>query len=173
MTAEHVTVPTIGPERFRTLMSTVPTGVAVVTATDVDGKPWGLTCSSVCGVAIDPPTLLVCLRTESPTLQAIQRSETFAVNLLHQGARTTAELFASGAADRFERVEWSRSPVTTSPHLDGAAHAIADCRTTGTVSVGDHVVVFGQVLEVRHFAGDEPVPLLYGFRRYSSWPAGN
>ncbi|MFD9741217.1 flavin reductase family protein [Umezawaea sp. NPDC059074] len=170
MTADQVTAPSAGPEVFRSLMSTLPAGVAVVTTADVDGTPWGLTCSTVCGVAMDPPTLLVCLRDESPTLHAMRRTSAFAVNLLHEAARDTAELFASGAADRFDRVEWTRSPHGASPHLEGAAHAIADCRITGTVGIGDHVVVFGEVLGVRHPTEDERVPLLYGFRRYSSWP---
>jgi flavin reductase (NADH) len=169
MTSEQVTASHAGPELFRSLMATLPAGVAVITVADADGTPWGLTCSTVCGVAMDPPTLLVCLRDESPTLRAMLRTSSFAVNLLHEAARGTAELFASGAPDRFDRVEWTRSPHGANPHLDGEAHAIADCRITGTVDVGDHVVVFGQVLDVRHLTGEDRVPLLYGFRRYSSW----
>ncbi|HEX6342491.1 flavin reductase family protein [Umezawaea sp.] len=164
-----MTAPHAGPDLFRSLMATLPAGVAVVTATDTDGTPWGLTCSTVCGVAVDPPTLLVCLRDESPTLRAAVRTASFAVNLLHEAARGTAELFASGAPDRFDRVEWTRSPRGANPHLVADAHAVADCRVTGTVGVGDHVVLFGQVLDVRHLPGDDRAPLLYGFRRYSSW----
>src|SRR5439155_979792 len=50
------------PDRFRAMMSAFPTGVAVVTTTDADGRPHGMTCSSVCSVTLEPPTLLVCLR---------------------------------------------------------------------------------------------------------------
>lgn len=42
-----------------------------------------MTCLSLCSVNVDPPTLLVCLRAQSPTLVAILRCGTFATNLLH------------------------------------------------------------------------------------------
>ncbi|MGH3862160.1 flavin reductase family protein [Actinokineospora sp.] len=35
-------------------MATFPTGVTVVTALAPDGRPWGMTCSSVCSVTLRP-----------------------------------------------------------------------------------------------------------------------
>jgi flavin reductase (DIM6/NTAB) family NADH-FMN oxidoreductase RutF len=151
-------------------MSGFPTGVAVVTTTDADGLPRGMTCSSVCSVALDPPTLLICVRHGSPTLDALLRRSAFAVNLLHEGARTTAELFASGAADRFDHVEWTSPRGGGGPHLPGDAHATADCRVSRTSVVGDHTVVFGEVFRVSQRAAEPP--LLYGLRRYAAWPVG-
>src|SRR6266540_7393763 len=61
---------------FQALMASFPSGVAIVTATGSDGKPYGMTCSSLCSVALTPPTLLVCMRNGSPTLDAVlARSE--------------------------------------------------------------------------------------------------
>ncbi|GAA4545301.1 flavin reductase family protein [Amycolatopsis samaneae] len=154
--------------RFRSLMATFPSGVAVVTAFEPGGRPWGMTCSSMCGVALDPPTLLVCLRRDSPTLGATLLTSTFTVNLLHSGARATAELFASGRADRFSLVRWRRDGDRGGPRLIDDAHAIADCGVTRTVAAGDHVVVFGEVSEVELRVA-APTPLLYGLRRFSSW----
>ncbi|MQS39982.1 flavin reductase family protein, partial [Streptomyces katsurahamanus] len=91
---------------FREMMASFPTGVSVVTARDSSAAPWGMTCSSLCSLSVNPPTLLICLRTESPTLRAVLTSGAFAVNLLHGGAERVAALFASGAPDRFERVAW-------------------------------------------------------------------
>jgi len=171
MPGEPGTAASAAPEDFRRLMSSVPAGVAVITAADLDGTLRGMTCSTVCSVALDPPTLLVCLRSGSPTLDAVLRTSSFAVNLLHEGARATAELFASGDPDRFDRVDWAAGAMSASPHLGADAHAVADCRVTGTVDVGDHHVVFGRVLDVHRTAEHERSPLLYGFRRYSSWTA--
>ncbi|MGC0419061.1 flavin reductase family protein [Embleya sp. AB8] len=156
------------PEGFRAMMRGFPTGVAVVTTTDLDGRPWGLTCSSVCSVTLEPPTLLVCLRAASPTLAALKLRGAFAVNLLHEGAQATAELFASGTPDRFERVDWYADPDHGSPHLPADTHAVADCRIGRTLPVGDHVVVFGEVLGITRRRGRWP--LLYGLRRYIRWP---
>ncbi|MEV7868926.1 flavin reductase family protein [Streptomyces sp. NPDC088124] len=166
------TMTAVAPTQFRSLMSTFPSGVSIVTTSDLDGQPWGMTCSSVCSVAVEPPTLLVCLREGSPTLAAMVRRSTFAVNLLHARARSTADLFASGTPHRFDLVRWSVDSEAAGPHLSDDAHAIADCRISRTVRIGDHTVVFGEVFRVEHPAADvadNRSPLLYGLREYSSW----
>ncbi len=162
----------VDPVKFRALMTTHPAGVAIVTTAAPDGEPWGMTCSSLCSVSLRPPTLLVCLRAESPTLAALLRVSAFAVNLLHDQAEPTATLFASGASDRFDRVDWVRGPESGVPHLVEDAHTIADCRVSGTLPVGDHVVVFGEVVRVTAHAIRPPRPLLYGMRRFWSLDAG-
>lgn len=158
----------VDPAVFRSLMATFPAGVAVVTAAEPDGRPWGMTCSSLCSVAVAPPTLLICLRTGSPTLAAALRLSAFAVNLLNDRARAVAELFASGDPDRFDRVRWTREPSYGSPHLIADTHTIADCRVSTTMHAGDHVVVFGEVFRVSLPQGSPPSPLLYGMRKYWS-----
>lgn len=155
------------PDGFRAMMRGFPTGVAVVTATDPAGRPWGMTCSSVCSVTLAPPTLLVCLRGESPTLAAILARGAFAVNLLHEGAQETAELFSSGEPDRFDQVVWYLDADAAGPHLREDSHAIADCRIASTLAVGDHVVVFGEAFGVTRRENFQP--LLYGLRRYGRW----
>lgn len=155
------------PEGFRAMMRGFPTGVAVVTAMDLAGTPWGMTCSSVCSVAMEPPTLLVCLREESPTLAAILVRGRFAVNLLHEGAQDTAELFSSGNPDRFGLIDWDLGADAAGPHLPKATHAVADCWIVTTKPVGDHVVVFGEVVGVTWQVDCRP--LLYGLRSYRSW----
>lgn len=162
---------TVSSEEFRRLMAGFPSGVAVVTAMDSSGRPAGMTCSSLCSVSLDPPTLLVCLRCGSPTLESALRSSAFTVNLMHVGARATAELFASGAVDRFARVRWRPGPQSGGPHLPDDAHAIADCRIDQLALVGDHVVVFGAVYRIVLCSSHPPQPLLYGLRRYAEWPA--
>ncbi|MBC6447520.1 flavin reductase family protein [Actinokineospora xionganensis] len=164
-TAEYTHV---DPAQFRSLMTTHPAAVAIVTTSGPNGEPWGMTCSSVCSVSLKPPTLLACLRAESPTLAALLERNVFAVNLLHDQAERAAKLFASGDADRFDKITWIRDPETGVPQLVEDAHTVAACRVSATLSVGDHVVVFGDVVGVTTHADDEPSPLLYGMRRYWS-----
>ncbi|MEV7870657.1 flavin reductase family protein [Streptomyces sp. NPDC088124] len=153
---------------IRPLMASFPSGVGVVTAYAEDGSPWGMTCTSLCGVSLDPPVVLVCLGTASHTLKAVRSSGSFALNLLHAQGRRTAELFASGAPDRFDRVNWRGGAGTAGPHLTEDARAVADCSVVGEQVVGDHAVVLGEVSAVRT-VGRQP-PLLYGLRRFSVWP---
>ncbi|HEU5269490.1 MAG TPA: flavin reductase family protein [Jatrophihabitans sp.] len=154
---------------FRAFMARFPTGVAVVTTLDEHGMPRGMTCSSVCSVTLSPPTLLVCLRAASPTVEAVLARGAFSVNLLHDGASGVARLFASGAPDRFDRIDWRIGAAAAGPHLHEMAHAIADCVVSRADLVGDHVVVFGEVAAVSH--PTEYEPLLYGLHRYAAWPA--
>ncbi len=157
---------------FRALMAAFPSGVAIVTATGGGGTPYGMTCSSLCSVAITPPTLLICLRDGSPTLTAVLSQSAFTVNLLHHQAQSTAELFASGAPNRFERIAWHRDDHAAGPHLIDDAHAIADCEVIKSMLVGNHVVVFGRVARVALHPTELASPLLYGLRQYSSWALG-
>ncbi|SPE99906.1 flavin reductase family protein [Streptomyces sp. MA5143a] len=152
---------------LRRLMAGFPTGVSVVTALAPDGTPWGMTCTSLCSVALDPPTLLVCLRAGSPTLRAVLDSGSLSVNLLHERARSASELFGSGAPDRFDQVPWVPAQNEGGPHLIEAAHTIADCTVTAEQTVGDHAVVMAGVTLVTSLR--RPIPLLYGMRRYGSW----
>lgn len=157
------------PADFRTLMAGFPTGVSVVTTIGSDELPRGMTLTSLCSVSLDPPVLLVCMRRGSSTLAAVQDVRRFAVNLLHRGARVTAELFASGAPNRFDRVPWLTGDGAAGPHLVDAAHTIADCSVTDDQVVGDHVVIMGRVTRVTRVA-EEQHPLLYGLRRFATWP---
>ncbi|MFJ7075527.1 flavin reductase family protein [Streptomyces sp. NPDC098781] len=172
--------PCASPDRFRELMSAFPTGVGVITAFRADGRPVGMTCSSICSVSLEPPTLLVALRNASPTLAAVLESSVFSLNFLHEGAREVAKLFASGDADRFDQVDWRDDGTCGGPHLVRAAHARADCRAVRHERVGDHTVVYGEVAATRAGPGGgrpeairpEAIrPLLYGQRRYATWPA--
>ncbi|GAA1302527.1 flavin reductase family protein [Saccharothrix xinjiangensis] len=158
-----------GPDvELREMMSRFPSGVAVITAFDPDGTPRGMTCSSLCSATLDPPTLLVCLRTGSPTAAAVSGSGMFAVNLLHSRGRAAAELFASGFPQRFSRVPWDRPASEAGPHLVDHAHTVADCAVSRTIPTGGHLIVLGRPLAI--VRRSTAPPLLYGLRDYHPWP---
>ncbi|MCT2589150.1 flavin reductase family protein [Streptomyces sp. N2-109] len=153
-------------QSYRDLMSAFPTGIAVVTSLDVAGRPQGMTCSSMTSATLSPPTLLVCLRTGSATLEAVTSHRRFAVNLLHDGGRGAAEVFSGPHPDRFSWVDWKPS-WSGLPWLVHDAFAVAECEVSGARRVGDHTVVFGEVDRISQVDG---TPLLYGLRRFVAWP---
>ncbi|MFF7242637.1 flavin reductase family protein [Embleya sp. NPDC008237] len=155
-------------DRLRAFMAGFPTGVGVFTTFDTQNRPWGMTCTSISCVTLSPPTLLVCLRQGSPTLAAVRSCGTFALNLLSGHAKSTAELFASGAPDRFALTPWCLPDGAGGPHLAEAAHGVADCKVVRDDVVGDHAVIFGEVMGTAHRASADP--LLYGLRGYAAWP---
>lgn len=155
---------------IRPLMASFPSGVSVIAALDAAGDPHGMTCSSLASVALSPPTIVACLRTASRTQQAVRETGRFALNLLHERGRGTSDLFASGAPDRFAHAEWRLPLGAAGPHLTDAAHTVADCRVSGTIEVGDHTAVLGEVIGVT-VLDPTPEPLLYGLRQYAAWSA--
>lgn len=150
----------------RRFMGGFPTGVAVVTSVDGQGGPWGLTCSSLISVTLDPPILLVSLNLRSQTLLAIEERRAFGVNLLHGRGQAAAEVFASGRPDRFHRVRWQPGGASRLPWLVDDASGFAACALADVHVVGDHALVVGHVTDV-HYTAD--TPLLYGLRQYSVW----
>jgi flavin reductase (DIM6/NTAB) family NADH-FMN oxidoreductase RutF len=153
---------------FKALMSTFPSGVTVVTAADGLDSPFGLTCSSMCSVSVDPPLLLVCIWSGSRTLSAIRRGGVFGVNFLHTGGREAAELFSSSVPDRFRHIAWQRTMRSALPYLPAHAHAVAECQVRADVPGGDHSVLIGEVMSIATLAGTPP--LLHCQRQYVEWP---
>jgi flavin reductase (DIM6/NTAB) family NADH-FMN oxidoreductase RutF len=160
-------------QRYLDMMSAFPTGVAVITSLDADGEPRGMTCSSIASATLVPPTLLVCLKIGSATLEAVQCAGGFAVNLLHSAGQRAAEVFSGPAADRFAQVHWLPSPAGY-PWLDEDAFAGAECQVSTIVPVGTHAIVLGEVRDISPIAGTpllSGTPLLYGMRRFETWPS--
>jgi flavin reductase (DIM6/NTAB) family NADH-FMN oxidoreductase RutF len=156
-----VSAPVTG-EEFVAIMSAFPTGVAIVTAVDVDGTPRGLTTNAVTSASLEPPILLVCLDLSSRTLPAVRRSGRFAVNFMSAGCEAVCRRFASKADDKFDHVTWVPG-LGGVPLLSGHAVAFAECLVRDELEVGDHAVLTGLVE-----AGSPPEstsePILY-FRR--------
>jgi flavin reductase (NADH) len=153
-------------EEFFAIMSAFPTGVAVVTTLDADGRPRGLTTNALCAVSADPPLLLVCVDKESRTLPALLHSRRFVVNFLAEQRDHLARLFASKADDKFADVAWEPG-IGGMPCLSEDSLAYGECETEQELEAGDHVVLTGLV--VGGLAPDpDSVPILYFRRSYSS-----
>jgi len=151
--------------QLRLMMSYFPTGVAVVTATDEAGSPYGITCSSLTSVCLEPPTILVSIATRSKTLRHALQGGVFGITLLEAAAYDLAQRFSTPTTDRFAGISWRHSPLGT-PWFDLGMTAAADCEVCNSLEVGDHTVLFGVVRTVTVPGG---APLLYGLRKYRNW----
>jgi flavin reductase (DIM6/NTAB) family NADH-FMN oxidoreductase RutF len=152
-------------QNYRHLMTYFPTGVTVVTSADAASCPYGLTCSSLTSICLQPPTLMVSLTSRSETLRHALGNGVFGVNLLGAQAVDTAQRFAAPSLDRFAGLPWRASPLGA-PWLLEAVTATADCTIWRTMEVGDHTLLFGVVHNAEVPGG---VPLLYGRRHYHQW----
>jgi flavin reductase (DIM6/NTAB) family NADH-FMN oxidoreductase RutF len=160
----------IDPELFREIMSTFPSGVAIVTALGEGGKPRGLTVSAFCPVSLEPPLVLVCIDKTSNSLPAIQSSGGFTVNFLAAGREELARRYASKAEDKFEGIATTTPSVAEAgPILADDSVAWAECRVHSAIEAGDHFIIVGQVEEGAH--RPDEIPLLFGRRVFTDWAA--
>jgi 3-hydroxy-9,10-secoandrosta-1,3,5(10)-triene-9,17-dione monooxygenase reductase component len=137
------------PDEMRAVMGRFATGVTVVTT----AGPLGSTANAVSSVSLEPPLVLVCLREESETLEALRGSGAFAINVLAEDQQELADRFAKPASD----AQWAgvaHEPSTTgAPLLDGTLATI-ECTVHEEARGGDHRIVIGRVRSVR--LADEP-----------------
>ena len=173
MVAGHGLLNSLLMERttFFEIMTSFPTGVAVVTTANRAGTPFGFTSNAVSSVSDEPPMLLVCVARTSRTLPALLEARGFLVNFMGEGSEDACTMFASKAApaEKFASVEWTPSPEGF-PLLHTLSVAHLTCRTEHELEAGSHVVFIGRVVDgavtdhVRH-------PIAYFRRAYRSWPA--
>ena len=135
------------------------TGVTVVTTLDGDGNPRGLTANSFTSVSLNPPLILFCIDKKAGSHGVFQACDSFAVNILSESQKEISGLFASKVEDRFGQVEW-RAATTGAPILEGALSWL-DCRVEERIVSGDHLVLFGRVLDFRS-GNDRPLGYFRG-----------
>lgn len=160
------TAPQISSDDLRSVAGAFPSGVTVVTTRTPLGQPVGLTTNAFVSVSMDPPLFAVLVGTGSRTLEWLKLSEHFAVNFLNDGAEDVARTFASRSDDKFASVNWSEG-LGGSPLLHESSLAIAECRRTELLSLGDHVMIVGEIIDV-HTSDEQP--LLYYRREFSALP---
>ncbi|HET7789277.1 MAG TPA: flavin reductase family protein [Gemmatimonadales bacterium] len=158
-------MPGADPALFRQLLGRFATGVTVVTARGKDGKPIGMTASSVASTSLEPPLLLVCVETTHDLHGALLAADRFVLNVLAEDQEAVSRRFASEDEDRFDGVGYSLNEDGIAV-LEGALATI-ECRKQGTAPGGDHTVFFGLVTGG---AVTDRRPLLYYRGGYTNLP---
>jgi flavin reductase (DIM6/NTAB) family NADH-FMN oxidoreductase RutF len=151
----------VAPDDFRRVLGHFATGVTILTTTDAEARPTGLTVSAFCSVSLDPPQILVCVDHKSQSYPALRDGTSFAVNILGSEHESVSRRFATTRLDKFDGVAWSRGTLGV-PLIEGAL-AHLECRTVSRHVEGDHTILVGRVEEARNGAGE---PLLYFRGKY-------
>ncbi|GHA63544.1 flavin reductase family protein [Streptomyces termitum] len=162
----------VSDDEFRAALSRLAAGVVLVTAHDPDDGPHGgdagMTATAFLSVSLDPPLVLVSLRTGSRMDDLLDEVPTWAVSVLAENQRHVAGRFAmkGRVSDRllFADLPHTRGTASGAPLLDDAL-ATLECRTENRVTAGDHTLVIGRVLTVGLPAPDDE-PLAYFRGRY-------
>ncbi|MET8581137.1 flavin reductase family protein [Streptomyces collinus] len=168
----------VSNDEFRAAMSRLGAGVVLVTAQEPPLDPddptapgvedVGMTATAFLSVSLDPPLVLVSLRTGARMDDLLDEQPLWAVSVLSESQRHIAGRFAMKGriSDRllFEDLPYVRGEATGAPLMDGAL-ATLECRTEQRVPAGDHTLVIGRVLTARAPSA-EGGPLLYFRGRY-------
>ncbi|HZP14764.1 MAG TPA: flavin reductase family protein [Nocardioides sp.] len=148
-------------KNFRAAMSHVAAPVSIVTSI-VDGTPWGTTVSAFASLSMDPPMLLISLQHDSGLLARISDGSILGVNVLSSTQSELALAFARKDRDRFTSTPWTL--VDGAPQLQDI-HAYVAVKVVRMVTGGDHVVVFGDVIDAATY---ETQPLTYHRRLFGT-----
>jgi flavin reductase (DIM6/NTAB) family NADH-FMN oxidoreductase RutF len=168
----------VSNDAFRAAMSRLADGVVLVTAREPsldpddpgapDGEDVGMTATAFLSVSLDPPLVLVSLRTGSRMDDLLDEQPVWAVSVLSESQRHIAGRFAMKGriSDRllFEDIPYTRGETSGAP-LVGGALATLECRTEQRVVAGDHTLVIGRVLTAAVPSADGG-PLVYFRGRY-------
>lgn len=141
--------------RFRQAIGRFATGVTVISTPTQEG-PAGMTASAVCSLSLEPLLLLVCISNRLPTHDALNRSRTFAVNVLGEDDEHLARRFATPGIDKFAGLrvdDHDGVPVLSS----AIAHFV--CEVRERLPGGDHSIFIGQVRQCDFIPNRRP--LLY------------
>ncbi len=132
-------------KEFRNALGQFATGVTVITSSDAQNNPVGVTASSFNSVSIEPPLVLWSLAKNSGSLPAFQDSGYFCVHVLASKHQQLSQRFASRGTDKFAEIDWQPG-LGGAPLLDDFA-AQFQCKTTYQYEGGDHVIFVGEVLD--------------------------
>ena len=147
------------PEIKKNVLRRIVHGVYVV-GTCRDGKLNAFTATWITQASFEPPLIVLGIRKDSVSLQMIQASRVFTLNLLGQGQKPLAQHFLKPAhlgGDKMAGVH-SRAGATGAPILEEAA-AFMECRVQAIHPAGDHSIVVGEVVEAGLQHEMEPLTL--------------
>ncbi|MDO9407853.1 flavin reductase family protein [Patulibacter sp.] len=136
------------PDKFRHVLSHVPTSVVVVTGVKDDGTRAGMVIGSFTSISLDPQLVGFYPTHASTSWPPIRDAGRFVVNVLAQGQDGIARQFSRRGGDKFEGVDVVPSPHSGAPILKEGIVAWIDCELDREIELGDHFLVVGRVVDL-------------------------
>lgn len=142
---------------FRRALGQFATGVTVVTTRDAQGRPVGMTASSLASVSLEPPLVSVCVDVSADMHRALAASGEFVINILAADQEPLSRRFAAlPPEDRFAGIGWRETPGGMIVLEGVLAHV--ECERFADFPLGDHTLFVGRVTGG---TSGEGAPLLY------------
>ena len=147
---------------FRNALGSFPTGVTVITARSAEGADVGVTVNSFNSVSIDPPLVLWSLDREAYSWAAFASAAHFAINVLSEAQVELSRHFSLAGPAAWLGITIERWQTGCAILSDCVANL--ECERHGIHDGGDHQIVVGRVLGIRHDASG--IPLVFHQGKY-------
>ena len=156
----------VDPQAFRKVMSSWPTGVAIITTRLEDGRKIGILCNSLTSISLAGKLLLWTVDHASSNHQHWIDAKNWAVHFLADDQQDLIDRFArKGVVDKYEGLNCAISDAGT-PVLDGVV-ARLECKTTETVKTLDHTIILG---EVTAMTSSDRSPIIFAYSKFHKGP---
>jgi flavin reductase len=147
-------------DAFIAAMRHVAATVTVVTTDGPAGK-MGATVSAFSSLSADPPSVFVCLKSDSRIARAVRDNGVFCVNILPEDAVDVAQSFA-GAFDHDQPDRFGDLDITMTEEGPILPRATAfTCSLNRAIEHGSHAICIGDVTGISN-AGETPLTYLSG-----------
>lgn len=155
--------PAVDAATFRHAFRHVAATVGVLTVIARDGRPRGMTVTSLCALSVEPPTLLVCVDRATRTHSQLVTADCFGLSILSNGQQEIAARLARHGGNKQLDDLWvpnrDRDAGVIPPAIRGAVvHLTCSIDTVHPAST--HDIVIGRVRRVA-VAEEAGGPLLY------------
>lgn len=151
----------VGRDAFKEALSSVPTGLTVVTTMNGDGRPHGTTVSAFSSLSLDPPLVLVALDRASDLLAQLRHTGRFGVNVLAEHQQDVGLACGRKGNDKMAQLAWRDEDGL--PRIDGTVAWLA-CDVEELLPGGDHEIVVGLVTDCD--ASDDAGALIFHRRSF-------
>lgn len=156
----------IEPQELRRVMGHFATGVTIITTTDKEGAPNGLTANAFMSLSLNPPLVLISVDKGATCYTCFEVQNGFTVNFLGEDQEEISRRFATKGADKFAGLKW-RAGSNGAAIIDGALGYI-ECKIAQCYDGGDHTIVVGEIIDASA-SGERP--LLFFKGKYQRLPA--
>lgn len=154
----------IDSRELRDALGLFATGVCLVTLTDAQGEPHGLTVNSFASVSLDPPLILWSLQKDSEVYSLYAEAQQFAVAVLADQQQNHASDYAKKGAHRLADAHCTTG-INGAPLIRDALVNF-ECSLEQVLDGGDHSILLGRVSSI--IPGAEGAPLLFFGGRFGA-----
>ena len=151
-------------EKFRNAFRVHPAGVSIVTA-HVDGRPVGMTVSSLASLTLEPLSVSFSLSQLSGSAGGLVKASSFLIHLLGEQHAELAGTFARKGTERLTEEQGWEYLATGEPYLPAAPAALR-ARPLAVTEVGEARLIAAEVISV--IRGPDSPALVYHDRQFLS-----